>query len=55
VRLALSRAAKRDGISEEAVFDLKKEIKEVAEVEEERRGEIFSRLSKEEDWFRMSV
>jgi hypothetical protein len=55
VRLALSRAAKSDGISEEAVFDSMKEINEVAEVEEERREEIFSRLSEEEDWFRMSV
>jgi hypothetical protein len=32
-----------------------KEINEVAEVEEERREEIFSRLSEEEYWFRMSV
>ncbi len=50
MRLALSRAAKSDGISEEEeVFDSMKEINEVAEVEEERREEIFSRLSEEEE------
>jgi len=49
VRLALSRAAKSDGISEEKVFVSMKEINEAAEVEEERREEIFSRLSVEEE------
>lgn len=38
-RVALSRAARRDGMSVEAVLDSKKETKEIAEVQEESSEE----------------